>query len=107
MYARRVSMNLKANSRSDFTKKLQNEIVPVLRKQKGFKDAIVFVAPSGKDAFAVSMWDSKESADLYNRETFPEVTKMLSKLIEGSPRVETYEVVSSTIHKIAATPKAA
>ena len=107
MYARRVSVSLKANSRTDFTKKLENEIVPILRKQKGFKDAIVFVAPSGKEAFAMSMWDSKESADAYNRQSFAEVTKSLSKLIDGSPRVETYEVVSSTFHKIAATPKAA
>jgi hypothetical protein len=38
---------------------------------------------------------------------FAEVTKLLSKLVEGTPRVKSYEVANSTFHKIAATQKAA
>jgi len=34
------------------------------------------------------------------------VTKILSKLVDGTPRVETYEVSNSTFHKIAATATA-
>ena len=107
MYARRVSMDLKPNVRSDFTVKLEAEIIPLLRKQKGFQDEITFISPAGKEAFAVSLWDSKESAETYDRGAYAEVTKLLSNLIEGTPRVETFEVANSTWHKIHAALKAA
>jgi heme-degrading monooxygenase HmoA len=100
-------MDLKPNSRAEFAQKLEGEIIPLLRKQKGFQDEITFVNPAGKEAFAVSLWDSKESAEAYNSGTYAEVTRLLSKLVDGTPRVKTYEVVNSTFHKIAAKLKAA
>lgn len=107
MYARRVSMDLKPNTKADFTNKLQAEIIPLLRKQKGFLDEITFVNAAGKEAFAVSLWDNKENAEAYNRGSYVEVTKILATLVEGTPQVKTYEVANSTFHKIAATAKAA
>jgi len=107
MYARRVSVELRSNTHADFARTIESEILPLLRKQKGFKDEIAFVNPASKDAFAVSLWDSKESAEAYDRTSFAEVTKLLSKLVEGAPKVTSYEVSNSTFHKIAATQKAA
>jgi heme-degrading monooxygenase HmoA len=107
MYARRVSVELKPNTKADFTNKLQAEIIPLLRKQKGFLDEITFVNPAGKEAFAVSLWDTKENAEAYNRGSYLEVTKILATLVDGTPQVQTYEVANSTFHKIAATAKAA
>jgi hypothetical protein len=51
--------------------------------------------------FGISLWENKENAEAYNRETYPEVTKILAGLVEGTPQVETYEVCNSTFHKIA------
>ena len=107
MYARQVSMELKPGSRKDFSHRIEAEILPLLRKQKGFQDEMTFVNPAGTDAFAVSLWDSKESAEDYGRASYAEVTKRLSQLVEGTPRVKTYEVANSTSHKIAAALKAA
>jgi heme-degrading monooxygenase HmoA len=106
MYARRVSIQLKPNSTAEFTKQVEKQILPVLRKQKGFKDEISFVTQSGNDAFALSLWDTKESADVYSREHYAEVTKMLEKLVVGTPKVDTYEVANSTFHKISAAATA-
>jgi hypothetical protein len=106
MYARRVSLHLKPNSRAEFTQKLESEIIPMLRKQKGFLDEITFVAPAGQDAFGVSLWDNKESAEAYNRGSYSDVTKILSKFVEGTAQVETYEVSNSTFHKVHATATA-
>ena len=47
--------------------------------------------------------DKKESAETYQREKYPEVLKALSKVVEGTPKVETFEVANSTSHKIAAS----
>ena len=102
MFARRVSMHLKPNSLPEFTQKLEKQIIPLLRKQHGFQDEITFVAPGGKEAFGISMWDRKESAETYSRATYPEVVKLLDKVVEGTPQVESYEVSNSTFHKIAA-----
>ncbi len=103
MYARRVSMQLKPNCAGELTKSLEREVLPLIRKAKGFQDEISFVAPGGAKAFAISLWDRAESADAYNRETYPEIVKILSKVTEGTPQVDTFEVSNSTFHKIAAT----
>ena len=102
MFTRRVSMHLKPNSVAEFTGTLEKEIIPLLRKQKGFQDEITFVAPNNTEAFGISLWDKAENAEAYNRATYPEVTKLLARVVEGTPQVETYEVSNSTFHKIAA-----
>lgn len=102
MYARNVAISLKPNTASDFTQTLEKEILPLMRKQNGFKDEITFVNEGGREALAISLWDRKESADQYGRDTYPQVLKGLSKVVEGTPQVHGYEVSNSTFHKIAA-----
>jgi len=51
MFARRVYMHLKPNTVADFTQKLEREIIPLLRKQKGFQDEISFIGHGGTEAF--------------------------------------------------------
>src|SRR5437016_13817674 len=102
MYARRVSLQLKPNSAAEFTRQLEKQIIPMLRKQKGFQDEITFVAPAGSEAFGVSLWDNKQSADGYNRGCYAEGTKILEKLVVGTPRLDTYEAANSTFRRIGA-----
>jgi hypothetical protein len=102
MFARRVYMHLKPNSVSEFTQRLEKDVLPLLRKQKGFQDEITFVGQSGKEAFGISVWNKAEDAEAYNRGTYPEVAKILASVIDGSPQVETFNVANSTFHKIAA-----
>ncbi len=102
MFARRVSMQLKPNSVAEFTQRIEKDILPLLRKQKGFQGEITFVGPGETKAFGISLWENKENAEAYNRGTYPEVTKILARVVEGTPQVETYEVANSTFHKIAA-----
>jgi len=95
-------MKLKGNSVPEFTRTLENEVIPMLRKQKGFRDEITLVAPELNEVVAISFWDRKEDAESYNREKYPEILKTLSKVVEGTPRVESFEVANSTSHQIAA-----
>jgi hypothetical protein len=101
MYARNVSIHLKSNSLSDYTRTFEKDVLPLLRKQKGFKDEITFSGPGGIDVTAISLWESKKDADAYNTNAYPEVLKSMSKFIEGTPKVQTSDVVNSTFHKIA------
>ena len=102
MYTRNVSMKLKAHSSKEFTQTLENDVIPMLRKQKGFKDEIALVAPERNEIVAISFWEKKADAEICNREKYPEVLKALSKVVEGTPRVESFEVANSTSHQIAA-----
>lgn len=102
MFARNVTMHLRPNSVGQFTHTLEKDILPLLRKRAGFADELTFVAADGKEVVAISLWDRKENADAYSRETYPEVLKGLAKVIEGTPVVEGYEVANSTYHQIAA-----
>ena len=102
MFARSVSIRLKPNSVAEFTKLIEDETIPLLRKQKGFRDEMTFVAPGGAEAFGISLWDQKENADSYSREAYPQVLKAMGKVVEGTPQVHSYEVSNSTFHKIGA-----
>jgi hypothetical protein len=102
MFARTVRMQLKPNSVPEFTLTVEKEVIPLLRKQLGFKDEITFVPSDGKEAVAISLWDQKENADAYHRGAYPEALKAMAKVIEGTPQVQASEVSNSTWHKIAA-----
>lgn len=102
MFARRVFMHLKPNSVAELTQRLDNEVIPLLRKHTGFQDELTFVNPSGTEAFAISLWDKAENAEAYSRTGYPEVTKILTRVVDGIPQVETFQVANSTFHKIAA-----
>ncbi len=101
MYARNVTLHLKANQAAEFTRMLENDVLPMLRKQVGFTDEITFLAPEGKSAVAISLWEKKENADDYGRDTYAAVLRTLEPVVEGTPAVESYEVSNSTFHKIA------
>ncbi len=102
MFARKVSVRLKADAAGPFIQKMEDEIIPLLRKQKGFLDELTLVSQGGKEMYAYSFWENSDDAETYDRTTFKEVTNLLTGLIEGTVRVHTYMVANSTFHKIAA-----
>jgi heme-degrading monooxygenase HmoA len=106
MFTRHVIMELKPNAAIEFANVIDNKVLPLLRKQKGFRDLISFVAPDRSEAIAISFWDTKEEADAYNVTGYPEVLKSLTGVSEGTPRVGTAEVVTSTFQKLAAAKTA-
>ena len=99
MFARQVSIHLKSNMLSDYTRTFENDILPLLRRQNGFKDEITLAGPGGVDVTAISLWDNKKDADTYNTNTYPQVLKALARFIEGTPQVHTFNVVTSTFQK--------
>ena len=102
MFARSVSIRLKANSVAEVTRLIEKNALPLLRRQNGFQDELTFVVPGGGEAVAISLWDEKQNADSFGRNSYPEVLKALGSVVEGTPQVRTFEVCNSTFHKIAA-----
>jgi hypothetical protein len=54
--------------------------------------------PGSLDATAISLWDNKANAEAYNTNTFPEVLRTFARFIDGAPKVQTCETVTSTFH---------
>ena len=102
MYVRIVSMKLKRNAQSEFTRTFENEILPKMRKQIGFRDGLSLVASERSEVVGISFWNKKVNAEEYDRTTYADILGRLSKVIEGTPDVKVFQVSNSTLHKIAA-----
>ena len=100
MFTRHVTMKLKANSAPEFNRIIEKEVLPMLRKQKGFRDEITVIVSECSEAVGIIFWDTKADAQAYNTTGYPELLKTLSTVVEGTPKVETFEVANSTCHQI-------
>src|SRR4051812_33663542 len=103
MYSRHVTCTLKPITQDELSQMFDREILPVLQKQNGFQDEVTFFDQDRRQVLAISLWQSKEAADVYSRETYPQILKTLSRVIEGSPQVRNYEVAFSTLHQTSPT----
>jgi len=101
MFARTMSIHLKSNMLSDYTRTFEKDVLPMLRKQKGFKDEITLSNPGSVDVIAISLWESRTNAEAYSTNAYPEVLKAFARMIDGTPKVQTFETVTSTFHNVA------
>ena len=90
MFARNLHLHLKPNSVAEFTRTIEKEVIPLLRKQKGFQDEITFVTPNGTEVVGISLWDEKEDAEAYGRRACCLLDTASSKFLkvigtEGAP----------------------
>ena len=106
MFTRHVVIQLRPNTAPEFTRLIEKQVIPMLRKQKGFLDEITFISPDLTEAVGNSFWETKADAEAYSRTGYPEVLKSLETVIEGTPTVGTANVSNSTFHKIAAAQAA-
>jgi len=102
MFTRHVVVQLKPKTSPEFTRLIEKEVIPMLRKQKGFLDEVTFISPDLTEAVGNSFWETKADAEAYSRTAYPEVMKSLETVINGTPTVGTANVSNSTFHKIAA-----
>ena len=102
MFTRHVVMQLKPKTAPEFTRLIEKEVIPMLRKQKGFLDEVTFISPDLTEAVGNSFWETKTDAENYSRTGYPEVMKSLETVVNGTPTVGTANVSNSTFHKIAA-----
>jgi hypothetical protein len=97
MHARHVTLQLKRDIYRDFPRIMDQELLPLLRKQKGFVHELVLIAPNQIEAVAISLWEEKEHADKFNRDVYPEIVRMLEKYTEGTPLVKNFDLQYATV----------
>lgn len=99
MFARKVAARLKPNSLTEFANLMECEILPWLQQQEGFLDLITLASRDGREVATISFWDHKGNARAYNPYGSPEALKMLEEILDGTPYVKTFDVVSSTFRR--------
>jgi heme-degrading monooxygenase HmoA len=103
MFTRIVELHVKPEKKDEFSQRLRNEVLPILQKQPGFVDLVGLTHETEPERqVAISFWKSKEDAERYHRENFNRITDMLKPLLKRDPKVDTFNVDTSTSHRIAA-----
>ena len=103
MYTRVVELTSKPGKARELCDTIDEKVVPILKKQTGFVDETVLASAAEPNrVLGLSFWNSKEDAERYHEETYPKVSEILSPLAEGAPVVRTFNVHTSTTHRIAA-----
>lgn len=98
MYARRLTLQLHPNETGEFARAIESEILPLLRKQPGFRDELVLMNSTAKQAEAISLWNSQESADAFWKGPYFDMLKVLGKFIKDKPQVQGFQVAKTTLH---------
>jgi quinol monooxygenase YgiN len=107
MFTRTVEVTTKSGKTQELTTLINDKVLPILKKQAGFVDETVLVSDTEPNrGLAISFWNTKEDAERYNREQYPAVHEMIRPLLDAEPVVRTFNVDSSTTHKIAASKAA-
>ncbi len=95
MFARNAHFRVKSlDMAADFSRTLENEILPLLRKQEGFSGEITLSNPGNLDRISISLWETKKNAEAYDANIYSQVLKILSKVIDGAPKIRTFEAVA-------------
>jgi heme-degrading monooxygenase HmoA len=92
-FAQNVHFQLKSGKEREFTALFEKEVLSLLRKQTGFREYFTLIRP--KHVLGISIWDDQKSAEKFQTTVYPAVLAKLGSVLDGTPKVETYDITSS------------
>ena len=90
--ARSVRFDIATDKIQEFHTLFTNKVLPLLRKQDGFKDELLLV--QDQHVLAISVWNNLDSARRYETATYPQVDETLRPVMSGKPTIETFKYAS-------------
>ena len=103
MFTRIVELITKPGKNKQLSDTINDKILPILKKQKGFVDETVLVSDKEDNrVLSLSFWKTREDAEEYHRAEYQNIKEMVQHLLEAEPMIRTFDVHSSTTHRIAA-----
>ena len=102
MFTRLVEITTRTGKARELCNTINDKVLPILRNQPGFVDEITLVSTTNPNqVIALSFWKTPEDAERYNREQFATITDSIQHLTETTPTVKTFDVDTSTAHRVA------
>ena len=103
MFTRIVELTTKPGKNKQLSDTISDKVLPILKKQKGFVDETVLVSDKEDNrVLSLSFWNTKENAEEYHRAEYQRILEILQHLLDGEPVIRTFDVHTSTTHRIAA-----
>jgi heme-degrading monooxygenase HmoA len=103
MFTRIVELTTKPGKNKQLSDTINDKVLPILKKQKGFVDETVLVSDKEDNrVLSLSFWNTKKDAEEYHRVQYEKVHEMVRHLLEAEPMIRTFDVHTSTTHRIAA-----
>ncbi|HVP53834.1 MAG TPA: antibiotic biosynthesis monooxygenase [Candidatus Eisenbacteria bacterium] len=93
---RNVQVQLKEGKGKEFIQAFESQILPVLRQQAGFQDELALL--DNNRALLISFWDDRKHADMYHNTVYPKLVEKLNPMFQTPPKVDIYEVATTTLH---------
>src|ERR1700730_2404758 len=107
MFTRIVELNTKPGKNKQLSDTINDKVLPILKKQKGFVDETVLVSDKEDNrVLSLSFWKTREDAEEYHRAEYQKIKEMVQHLLEADPMIRTFDVHSSTTHRISASKAA-
>ena len=100
MFVRQVTAHYKPGKFDLLNQRLEKDVIPMLKKQEGFRDELSFFDKEKDEAVAMSFWDTKKEAEKYQRDVYPKISKKMEEAIDGQAIVRGFEVSNSTWYDI-------
>jgi quinol monooxygenase YgiN len=102
MFTRIVELTTKPGKNEQLSATIDDKVLPILKRQKGFVDEMVFVSDKEDNrVLALSLWNTRGDAEQYHRTDYTKVQETIRPLLEAEPVIRTFDVHTSTTHKIA------
>jgi quinol monooxygenase YgiN len=103
MFTRIVELSSESGKAKELANTIHEKVVPILKKQRGFVDETVLVSDTQPNRLlGLSFWNNKKDAERYHQEQYPKIHEMLKSLLETEPVIQTFDVHTSTTHRIVA-----
>jgi len=103
MFTRVVEVTTKYGKAREVCSTIRYKALPILGYQNGFVDEVTLVSTDDPNrVLAISFWKTREDAQQYHNQQFQNITNLIRSHLEQDPQVETFDVDTSTTHRIAA-----
>ena len=101
MYSRVVSFTVLPDTCELSREIIHEEIIPVLRKQKGMVDLLILQSSDEPNQFiAITFWETSDDAKDYHRDVYSQLIGLLKSHLDGEAEVRFFTVDTSTFHHI-------
>ena len=94
MFARILTFEVKLEKKKEFVKVVNDQVLPILKKQIGFLEILPFFQKKMKEekVLTVSLWTTRQDAERYERDFYPKVVDILNPFLTAPVEVNNYDL---------------